>query len=57
MSPEPPLNFNSRRGNPPFKVRNGGMITLERETPRNKRLYNVDAEQRLLNAAKPHLHG
>jgi hypothetical protein len=30
---------------------------LEREIPRNKRLQDADAEQRLLDAANPHLRG
>jgi integrase len=41
----------------PFRVGTEPSIALERETPRNKRLYDADAEQRLLDAAKPHLRG
>ncbi len=32
-------------------------FALEREIPRNRRLHDADAEQRLLDAAKPHLRG
>ena len=41
----------------PFKVDSEAAISLEREIPRNKRLQDADAEQRLLDAAKPHLRG
>ena len=41
----------------PFKVGSEAAIPLEREIPRNKRLQDADAEQRLLDAANPHLRG
>ncbi len=41
----------------PFKVGSEAAIGLEREIPRNKRLQDADAEQRLLDAANPHLRG
>ena len=41
----------------PFKVGSEAAIALEREIPRNKRLQDADAEQRLLDAANPHLRG
>lgn len=41
----------------PFKIGSEPAIALERETPRNKRLHDADAEQRLLSAASPHLRG
>jgi integrase len=41
----------------PFKVGSEAAIPLEREKPRNKRLQDADAEQRLLDAANPHLRG
>lgn len=41
----------------PFKIGSQPAISLERELPRNKRLQNADDEQRLLDAANPHLRG
>jgi integrase/recombinase XerD len=41
----------------PFKVGSEAAIALERELPRNKCLQDADAEQRLLDAANPHLRG
>jgi integrase len=41
----------------PFKVGSEAAIALEREIPRNKRLQDADTEQRLLEAANPHLRG
>jgi integrase len=40
-----------------FKIGSEPAISLERELPRNKRLQNADDEQRLLDAANPHLRG
>jgi integrase len=40
-----------------FKIGSEAAITLEREIPRNRRLPDADAEQRLLDAANPHLRG
>jgi integrase len=39
----------------PFRIGSEPAIGLEREIPRNKRLAGPEDEQRLLNAAKPHL--
>jgi integrase len=41
----------------PFKIGSEAAIALEREIPRNRRLPDADAEQRLLDAANPHLRG
>jgi integrase len=41
----------------PFKRGTEPAISLEREIPRNKRLPDAESEQRLLNAARPHLRG
>jgi integrase len=41
----------------PFKIGSEPAIALEREIPRNKRLAGPEDEQRLLNAANPHLRG
>jgi integrase len=41
----------------PFKIGTEPAISLEREIPRSKRLQDADDEQRLLDAAKPHLRG
>lgn len=54
------FNWGIRKGyvtQTPFKIGSECAISLEREIPRNKRLQNADDEQRLLDAANPHLRG
>ncbi len=52
------LNWGVRKGylaTSPFRLGGETVISLEREIPRNRRLPDADAEQRLLDAAGPHL--
>jgi integrase len=54
------FNWAVRKGyrtHTPFKIGSEPAIALEREIPRNKRLAGPEDEQRLLNAANPHLRG
>jgi len=41
----------------PFKIGTEPAIKLEKEQPRNKRFQNQDDEQKVLDAANPHLRG
>jgi integrase len=41
----------------PFKIRTEAAITLEKEIPRSKRFEHEEDEQKLLDAADPHLRG
>ena len=52
------FNWGIRKGymeRTPFKIGTEPAVFLEKEVPRSKRLEDDAAEQRLLNAAKPHL--
>jgi integrase len=54
------FNWGIRKGyveRTPFKIGTVSAITLDREIPRSKRFEEEDDEQRLLDAANPHLRG
>jgi integrase len=54
------FNWAVRKGylnHTPFRIGNEPAISLEREIPRNRRLAGPEEEQRLLDAANPHLRG